>query len=55
VLVLQSGAWHVYVYRLRLAFSLWHVYDAVDIRMTELPITPQKILKALEEKRAAED
>jgi len=27
------------------------IYDAVGIRMTELPITPQKILKALEEKR----
>jgi len=27
------------------------IYDAIGVRMTELPITPQKILKALEEKR----
>ena len=27
------------------------IYDAVGVRMTELPITPQKILTALEEKR----
>ncbi len=27
------------------------IYDAVGVRMTELPITPQKILAALEEKR----
>jgi 4-hydroxybenzoyl-CoA reductase subunit alpha len=30
------------------------IYDAVGVRMTELPITPQKILAALAEKRAAE-
>jgi CO/xanthine dehydrogenase Mo-binding subunit len=28
------------------------IYDAIGVRMTELPITPQKILKALEEKKA---
>ncbi|MEE9561990.1 MAG: molybdopterin cofactor-binding domain-containing protein, partial [Thermoanaerobaculia bacterium] len=27
------------------------IYDAVGVRMTELPITPQKILKALEKQR----
>jgi CO/xanthine dehydrogenase Mo-binding subunit len=27
------------------------VYDAVGVRMIELPITPQKILEALERKR----
>ena len=26
------------------------IYDAVGVRVTELPITPQKILKALEER-----
>jgi len=26
------------------------IYDAVGVRMTELPITPQKILKAFGEK-----
>ncbi len=29
------------------------IYDAVGVRMTELPITPQKILKALEEKKSS--
>jgi putative selenate reductase molybdopterin-binding subunit len=27
------------------------IYDAVGVRMTELPITPQKILEALEKQR----
>ena len=27
------------------------IYDAIGVRMTELPITPQKILKVLEEQR----
>ncbi len=27
------------------------IYDAIGVRMTELPITPQKILKALEKQR----
>jgi len=27
------------------------IYDAIGVRMYELPITPQKILKALEKKR----
>jgi CO/xanthine dehydrogenase Mo-binding subunit len=30
------------------------IYDAVGVRITELPITPEKILRALEEKAAAE-
>jgi len=30
------------------------IYDAIGVRMTELPITPQKILNALEEKRKGE-
>jgi CO/xanthine dehydrogenase Mo-binding subunit len=29
------------------------IHDAVGVRMTELPITPQKILEALEEKKKA--
>jgi len=29
------------------------VYNAVGVRITELPITPEKVLKALEEKAAA--
>jgi len=28
------------------------IYDAIGVRMTELPITPQKILKALEVKNS---
>jgi len=28
---------------------------AIGVRMTELPITPQKILKALEEKQSSGD
>jgi CO/xanthine dehydrogenase Mo-binding subunit len=28
------------------------VYDAVGVRVKELPITPEKILKALKEKEA---
>ncbi len=28
------------------------IYDAVGVRMTELPITPEKVLKALREKRS---
>ena len=31
------------------------IYDAVGVRMTELPITPQKILKALEEQRGEKE
>jgi CO/xanthine dehydrogenase Mo-binding subunit len=31
------------------------IYDAVGVRMTELPITPQKILKALEGKKSPGD
>jgi CO/xanthine dehydrogenase Mo-binding subunit len=31
------------------------IYDAVGVRMYELPITPQKILKALEENKASGD
>ena len=31
------------------------IYDAVGVRMTELPITPQKILEALEEKESSGD
>ena len=31
------------------------IYDAIGVRMTELPITPQKILKALEEKKSSGD
>jgi len=27
------------------------IYDAIGVRMTELPITPQKILEALEKQR----
>ncbi len=27
------------------------IYDAIGVRMTELPITPQKILVALEKQR----
>jgi CO/xanthine dehydrogenase Mo-binding subunit len=27
------------------------IYDAVGVRMTELPITPERVLKALKEKR----
>lgn len=30
------------------------IYDAVGVRVTELPVTPEKILRALEEKAAAE-
>jgi len=30
------------------------IYDAVGVRMYELPITPQKILKALEEKESSD-
>lgn len=30
------------------------IYDAIGVRMTELPITPQKVLKALAEKKKAE-
>ena len=26
------------------------IYDAVGVRITELPVTPEKVLKALEEK-----
>lgn len=29
------------------------IYDAVGVRITELPVTPEKILRALEEKAAA--
>jgi len=29
------------------------VYNAVGVRITELPITPEKVLRALEEKAAA--
>ncbi len=31
------------------------IYDAIGVRMTELPITPQKVLKALAEKKKAEN
>jgi len=31
------------------------IYDAVGVRMTELPITPQKFLKALEAKGSRVD
>ena len=31
------------------------IYDAIGVRMTELPITPQKLLKALEEKGSSGD
>ena len=27
------------------------IFDAIGVRMTDLPITPQKILKALEKQR----
>ncbi|MHC4342956.1 MAG: xanthine dehydrogenase family protein molybdopterin-binding subunit, partial [Planctomycetota bacterium] len=27
------------------------IYDAVGVRIRDLPITPEKVLKALEEKR----
>ncbi|MCL5958819.1 MAG: molybdopterin-dependent oxidoreductase, partial [Chloroflexi bacterium] len=30
------------------------IYDAIGVRMKELPITPERILKALEQKKAAE-
>jgi len=26
-------------------------YDAIGVRLTELPVTPERVLKALEEKR----
>ena len=29
------------------------IYDAIGVRMFELPITPERILKALKEKEAA--
>ena len=29
------------------------VYDAIGVQITEIPITPEKILKALEEKEKA--
>jgi len=29
------------------------IYDAVGVRITELPVTPEKILKALKEKQKA--
>jgi CO/xanthine dehydrogenase Mo-binding subunit len=28
------------------------VYDAVGVRLTDLPITPEKVLRALEEKES---
>ncbi len=28
------------------------IYDAIGIRFTELPVTPEKILRGLEEKEA---
>ena len=31
------------------------IYDAIGVRMTELPITSQKILKALEKKQSSGD
>ena len=31
------------------------IYDAIGIRIKELPITPEKILKALEEKEKGEE
>jgi CO/xanthine dehydrogenase Mo-binding subunit len=31
------------------------IYDAVGVRITELPITPEKILKAIKEKKAKEE
>jgi len=31
------------------------IYDAIGVRMTELSITPQKILKALEQKNLSGD
>jgi 4-hydroxybenzoyl-CoA reductase subunit alpha len=30
------------------------IYDAVGVRITDMPITPEKILKALDEKRKNE-
>ena len=30
------------------------IYDAIGVRFTELPITPEKVLKALEEKKQQE-
>jgi CO/xanthine dehydrogenase Mo-binding subunit len=29
------------------------IYDAVGVRITELPITPERVLKALRERRGA--
>jgi len=29
------------------------IYDAIGVRFTELPITPEKVLKALKEKQIA--
>ncbi len=31
------------------------IYDAVGVRITDLPVTPEKVLRALEEKAAAEE
>jgi xanthine dehydrogenase molybdenum-binding subunit len=31
------------------------VYDAVGVRIRDLPLTPEKVLKALKEKRAREE
>jgi CO/xanthine dehydrogenase Mo-binding subunit len=30
------------------------IYDAVGVRITSLPITPDKVLKAIQEKKAEE-
>jgi CO/xanthine dehydrogenase Mo-binding subunit len=30
------------------------IYDAVGVRITDLPVTPEKVLRALEEKAEAE-
>ena len=30
------------------------IYDAVGVRITNLPVTPEKVLRALEEKDASE-
>jgi CO/xanthine dehydrogenase Mo-binding subunit len=30
------------------------VYDAIGVQITELPITPEKVLKALEQRRSGQ-
>jgi len=34
-----------------LGFIANAIYDAIGVRMTELPITPERVLRAIKEKR----